>query len=135
MLGGPHELARRRRAEALEVARRASERSAAVVHGKMKRGLWSLATIASTAPWVGLLGTIRGIHDSFRGCDCSKESLLGAIFDGLSQAFVPVALGVMVALVALWCYKYLLSKVEAFDSDMESASIQLINQLSRPSTS
>jgi biopolymer transport protein ExbB/TolQ len=59
---------------------------------------------------------------------------MGAIFEGLSQALVPTAFGVMVALVALWSYRYLLSEVEAFDSDMESASIQLINQLSRLST-
>jgi biopolymer transport protein ExbB/TolQ len=128
---GPEELARRRRAEALEAARRASERSAAIVHGKMKRGLWSLATIASTAPWVGLLGTIRGFHDSFGGFDGSEKALMGAIFDGLSQALVPAALGVLVALVALWSYRYLLAEVEAFDFDMESASIQLINELSR----
>ena len=128
---GPEELARRRRAEALEAARRASERSAAIVHGKMKRGLWSLATIASTAPWVGLLGTIRGFHDSFGGFDGSEKSLMGAIFDGLSQALVPAAFGVMVALVALWSYRYLVAEVEAFDSEMENASLQLIDQLSR----
>jgi biopolymer transport protein ExbB/TolQ len=134
MLGGPEELARRRRAEALQVARRASERSAAVVHRKMKRGLWTLATIASTAPWVGLLGTILGVNNSFRGFDGSEDSLIAVIFDGLSQALVAAAFGVMVALVALWSYRYLVAEVEAFDSDMESASIQLINQLSRLST-
>jgi biopolymer transport protein ExbB/TolQ len=65
------------------------------------------------------------------GFNGSEKSLMGAIFDGLSQALVPTALGVLIALVALWSYRYLLGKVEAFDSDMESASIQLINELSR----
>jgi biopolymer transport protein ExbB/TolQ len=115
----------------LESARRASERSATVVHGKMKRGLWSLATIASIAPWVGLLGTIRGIHDSFGGFDGSKEALMVAIFEGLTRALMPTAFGVMGTLVALWCYRYLLSEVEAFDSDMENASLELMNQLGR----
>ena len=100
----------------------------------MKRGLWTLATIASTAPWVGLLGTILGVNNSFRGFDGSEDSLIAVIFDGLSQALVAAAFGVMVALVALWSYRYLVAEVEAFDSDMESASIQLINQLSRLST-
>ena len=132
MLGTPQEeIFRRRRTEALNAAKRASARSAAIVHGKMKRGLNSLATIASTAPWIGLLGTVRGFHDSFRGCDCSKESLLAVIFDGLSLALVPTALGIMVALAAMWCYKYLLTEVEAFDLEMESVSLELINHLAR----
>ena len=108
----------------MESARRASERSAVVVHGNMKRGLWSLATIASTAPWVGVLGTVQGINDSFLGFGGSKESLMAAKFEGLSRALAPTALGVMVALAAMWCYRYLLSEVEAFDSDMESAAIR-----------
>ena len=48
-------------------AQRASARSAAVVHGELTRGLNSLATIASTAPWVGLFGTVLGIYNSFGG--------------------------------------------------------------------
>jgi biopolymer transport protein ExbB/TolQ len=55
---------------------------------------------------------------------------MAAIFEGLSQALIPTAFGVMVALIALWSYRYLGAKVEAFDSDMENASLQLINQLS-----
>jgi biopolymer transport protein ExbB/TolQ len=51
------------------------------------------------------------------------------IFDGLSQAFVPCAFGLVVALVAMWCYRYLLAQVEAFDSEMEGASLQLIHDL------
>jgi len=97
----------------------------------MQRGLRSLASVASTAPWVGLFGTVLGIHNSFGGFNGSKESLMAAIFEGLSQALVPAALGLIVALVAMWCYKYLLTEVEAFDSDMENASLQLINQLGR----
>jgi biopolymer transport protein ExbB/TolQ len=50
---------------------------------------------------------------------------------GLSEALVPAAFGVMVALVALWSYRYLVAEVEAFDSEMENASLQLIDQLSR----
>ncbi len=125
MLGRPD------RAEALKFARRASARSAAVVHGELKRGLNSLAAIASTAPWVGLFGTILGIHSSFGAVNGSIASIMGYIFDGLSRAFVPCALGMVVALVAMWSYKYLLAKVEAFDAEMENASLQLINDLGR----
>jgi biopolymer transport protein ExbB/TolQ len=125
MLGGPEKTG------ALKAAKRASARSAAVVHRELKRGLNSLATIASTAPWVGFFGTILGIHNSFGAVNGSKESIMANIFDGLSQAFVPCAFGLIVALVAMWCYKYLLAEVEAFDSEMEGASLQLINDLRR----
>lgn len=122
---------RRTRAEALQCAERASFRAATVVHGEMKRGLASLATIASTAPWIGVLSTVRGIHDTFRGVNGSKESIMAAIFERLSQSLVPAALALVVALAAMWCYKYLLAEVEAFDSEMESASLQLISHLGR----
>jgi biopolymer transport protein ExbB/TolQ len=130
MKRGPEEV-RRSRAEALQSAERASLRAATVVHGEMKRGLGSLATIGSTAPWIGVLGTVRGIHDTFLGVNGSKESIMAAIFERLSQALVPAALGLFVALAALLCYKYLLAEVEAFDSEMESASLQLVNHLGR----
>jgi biopolymer transport protein ExbB/TolQ len=56
---------------------------------------------------------------------------MAAIFERLSQSLVPAALALVVALAAMWCYKYLLAEVEAFDSEMESASLQLINHLGR----
>lgn len=47
-------------------------------HARMKRGLGSLATVASTASFVGLLGTAIGIIDSFGGGAMQKEALMGA---------------------------------------------------------
>jgi biopolymer transport protein ExbB/TolQ len=121
------------RRDALDAAKRASAREAAVVHREMKRGLNTLATIVSTAPLVGLGGTILGINNSFLGVNGSKESIMAAMFEGLSKAFVPTALGLVVALTALWCYKYLRTKVDIFDFEMETASLQLINELSHVS--
>ena len=119
------------RRDALDATKRASARASAVVHREMKRGLNSLATIVSTAPLVGLGGTILGINNSFLGVNGSKESIMAAMFERLSEAFIPTAFGLAVALIALWCYKYLRSEVEIFRSEMESASIQLLNDLSR----
>jgi biopolymer transport protein ExbB/TolQ len=116
--------------DALDAAKRASARSATVVHGEMKRGLNSLATIASTGAWIGLGGTILGINNSFLGVNGSKESIMAVMFERLSEAFVPTALGLAVAITAMWFYKYLLAQVETFDHEMETASGQLINHLS-----
>ena len=106
-------------------------RTANLVHLEMRRGLNNLASIASTAPWVGLFGTILGINSSFKGFGSSKESIQAAIFEGLSHAFAPCAAGLIVALVSMWCYKYLVTEVEALDSDMEDATRRLLNDLSR----
>ncbi len=53
------------------------------------------------------------------------------MFDGLSQAFAPCAFGLIVALEAMWCYRYLLDEVETFDSEMKNAALQLMNDLGR----
>lgn len=121
--------ASRRRTEALNAARRSSMRSANVVHREMKRGLITLATIASTASWVGLVGTVPGILGSFVGTTGSQESIAWAVFGRLSNVLVPCALGLIVALVATLCHKYLLAEVEAVDLQMESASLQLVSDL------
>ena len=54
-------------AEVIEAAKRGLERSVAIVHAEMKRGLSGLATIGSTAPFVGLFGTVVGIINAFKG--------------------------------------------------------------------
>jgi biopolymer transport protein ExbB/TolQ len=126
---GEQEEPRRNRTEALTAAERASSRSAAVVHGELTRGLNSLVSIASTAPWLGLYGTVLGMNASFPGVNGSKESIMASMFEGLSEAFVPCAFGLMTALAAIWFYKYLLTEVEALDSEMQNASLQLINDL------
>ncbi|MGC9997174.1 MAG: MotA/TolQ/ExbB proton channel family protein, partial [Terriglobia bacterium] len=53
--------------ETIEASKRALERAAAIVHAELKRGVSSLATTGSTAPFVGLFGTVLGIINAFRG--------------------------------------------------------------------
>jgi biopolymer transport protein ExbB/TolQ len=95
----------------------------------MKRGLNSLATIASIAPWMGLLGTVLGFMHSFPAAGASKETIMAVFFSNASQAFVPTALGLIVALPALCSYKHLSAELESFTVEMEGASHQLRNGL------
>jgi len=83
------------------------QRSALVTHGEMKRALDSPATIAAIAPLVGLFGAVYGISDSFPGLGTDRATALGAIAQRLLIAGVTTALGLAVALLALWCYRYL----------------------------
>jgi hypothetical protein len=115
--------------EALEFALRAMKRSARVVHQEMSQGVNSLATVAAIAPFVGNLGTLIGIVNSFRGIAGQRETVMAAICGELSQACVPTALGLLVAVPSLWFYKYLTARVECFDREMKNASIDVLNLL------
>jgi biopolymer transport protein ExbB/biopolymer transport protein TolQ len=113
--------------ELIEAAKRGLERSVAIVHAEMKRGLSGLATIGSTAPFVGLFGTVVGIINAFKGIESSKASGLSAVAGGISEALVTTALGLLVAVPAVWAYNYFVNKVEAFDVEMDNSSMELVN--------
>ncbi len=113
--------------EVIEAAKRGLERSVAIVHAEMKRGLSGLATIGSTAPFVGLFGTVTGIINAFKGIQNSKATGLSAVAGGISEALITTALGLLVAVPAVWAYNYFINKVEAFDVEMDNSSMELIN--------
>jgi len=113
--------------QVIETAMRALDRSIAIVHAEMKRGLSGLATIGSTAPFVGLFGTVVGIINAFKGISAQKASGLSAVAGGIAEALVTTALGLLVAVPAVWTFNYFTNKVEAFDVEMDNSSMALIN--------
>jgi biopolymer transport protein ExbB len=114
-------------AEVIEAAKRGLERSVAIVHAEMKRGLSALATIGSTAPFVGLFGTVVGILNAFKGIEQQKATGLSAVAGGIAEALVTTAFGLLVAVPAVWAYNYFTNRVEAFDVEMDNSSMELIN--------
>jgi len=114
-------------AEVVEAAKRGLDRSIAIVHADMKRGLSGLATIGSTAPFVGLFGTVIGIINAFKGIEAEKATGLSAVAGGISEALVTTALGLLVAVPAVWAFNYFTNKCEAFDVEMDNSSMELIN--------
>lgn len=113
--------------ETIESSQRALERAQAIVHAELKRGLSGLATIGSTAPFVGLFGTVIGIINAFQGISTEKSTGLGAVAGGISEALVATAIGLFVAIPAVWVFNYFNSKVEGFDVEMENAGSELID--------
>jgi biopolymer transport protein ExbB len=105
--------------EQIEASKRALERAEAIVHAELKRGLGGLATIGSTAPFVGLFGTVIGILDAFRK---------------ISEALVTTALGLFVAIPAVMMFNYFTGKVEAFDVEMDNSSSELVDYFLKRST-
>jgi biopolymer transport protein ExbB/biopolymer transport protein TolQ len=113
--------------EEIEASKRALDRSEAIVHAELKRGVSSLATIGSTAPFVGLFGTVVGIINAFRGIASEKSAGLGAVSAGISEALVTTAVGLLVAIPAVWMYNFFTNKLEAFDVEMGNSSSELID--------
>ena len=93
----------------------------------MKRGVSSLATIGSTAPFVGLFGTVVGIINAFKGISTEKSTGLGAVAGGISEALVATAIGLFVAIPAVWMFNYFTNRIEAFDVEMGNSSSELID--------
>jgi biopolymer transport protein ExbB/biopolymer transport protein TolQ len=113
--------------EEIDASRRALERAEAIVHAELKRGISTLATIASSAPFVGLLGTVVGIINAFQGIAAEKSTGLGAVAGGISEALVATAIGLLVAIPAVWMFNYFSNRVEAFDVEMGNSSSELID--------
>jgi biopolymer transport protein ExbB len=113
--------------EQVEASRRALERAEAIVHAELKRGLSSLATIGSTAPFVGLLGTVIGILTAFRKINETKAAGLASVAGGISEALVTTAVGLFVAIPAVMMFNYFTGKVEAFDVEMDNSSSELVD--------
>jgi biopolymer transport protein ExbB/TolQ len=119
------------REELIEAASRGLDRSIATIHAELKRGLSGLATIGSTAPFVGLFGTVVGIMNAFRASGPARGAGITSVASGISEALVTTALGLLVAVPAVWCYNYFTTKVESFDVEMENSSMELVSYLVR----
>jgi len=122
-----HQLSSDISGEEIEASKRALERAEAIVHAELKRGISSLATIGSSSPFVGLLGTVLGIINAFKGISTEKSTGLGAVAGGISEALVTTAVGLFVAIPAVWAYNYFTNRVEAFDVEMGNSSSELVD--------
>lgn len=117
--------------ESIDAARRGLDRSVATIHAELKRGLSGLATIGSTAPFVGLFGTVVGIMNAFRASGPAQATGIQSVASGISEALVTTALGLLVAVPAVWCYNYFTTTVENFDVELENSSMELVSYLVR----
>ena len=97
------------------------------MHAELKRGISSLATIGSSAPFVGLTGTVLGIINAFKGISQEKSTGLGAVAGGISEALITTLIGLLVAIPAVWAFNYFTNRVEAFDVEMGNSSSELID--------
>ena len=96
---------------------------------QLKRGLGVLATIGSTAPFVGLFGTVVGIINAFRSIAATGSGGMSVVSGGIAEALVSTALGIFVAIPAVVAFNHFTGKMETFHVEMNRASNQLVNRL------
>ena len=92
----------------------------------LRRGLSSLASFASAAPFIGLFGTVVGIIDAFRVMAATGEGGIGAISSGIAEALMTTAVGLFVAIPAVLAHNYLNGRVEDLVVDMNDASSEIV---------
>jgi biopolymer transport protein ExbB len=93
---------------------------------ELRRGLSVLATVGSTAPFVGLFGTTFGIIEAFAMISATGSTGMGVISGSIAEALYTTALGLFVALPAIWAYNFALSRVDSFSADLDRARHQLL---------
>ncbi|HTM25176.1 MAG TPA: MotA/TolQ/ExbB proton channel family protein [Vicinamibacterales bacterium] len=115
------------REDLVDTVRRAIQRASALTANDLKKGVAALATIGATAPFVGLLGTVVGIITAFQGIAATGSGGLGAVSAGIAEALVETALGLLVAIPAVWFYNYLTGRIEYFNVEMDNSSSELVD--------
>ena len=113
--------------EEIESSKRALQRAIAIKSAEFKRGLSGLATIGSTAPFVGLFGTVFGIINAFTGMKSAESAGIGAVAGGIAEALLTTALGLAVAVPAVWLFNYFTGKVDGFIVEMDNSASELID--------
>lgn len=111
----------------VDAVNRQMERTKERETANLKKGLALIATTGSTAPFVGLLGTVVGIINSFQGLSSDGGGGLSSVAGGISEALVATAVGLLVAIPAVMAFNYFNSRVEGFQIDMNDVASEVIN--------
>jgi biopolymer transport protein ExbB/biopolymer transport protein TolQ len=96
---------------------------------QLRGGLGFLATIGSTAPFIGLFGTVVGIINAFQSIAAAGSGGMAVVSGGIAEALISTALGIFVAIPAVCAFNHFTGKIETFHVEMNRASTQLVNCL------
>ena len=106
---------------------RAVDRSSLRTVADLRRGLGALATVGSTAPFVGLLGTVAGIITAFQAMAATGSGGLGSVSAGIAEALVTTAFGLLVAIPAVMMFNYFTNRVEDMQVDLTDSANELLD--------
>jgi biopolymer transport protein ExbB/TolQ len=114
-----------------EVVNRAMERVKERELANLRRGLPVLATVSSSAPFVGLFGTVGGIITAFQKlADPTKGGGgIGTVSAGIAEALVTTAVGLGVAIISVWFYNYFTAKLDDMTIDIDETASELVDTI------
>ena len=98
---------------------------------KLEKKLLFLASVGSTAPFIGLFGTVYGIMNSFSAIAASKSTNLAVVAPGIAEALFATAIGLFAAIPAVMFYNKISSDISRVTSNLENFSDEFINYFSR----
>jgi biopolymer transport protein ExbB/biopolymer transport protein TolQ len=113
--------------EIVEAASRSVERATMLTTADLKRGVGSLATIATITPFVGLFGTVIGIIKSFHAMGLTGSGGIGAVSAGIAEALVSTAFGLAVAIPAAWMFNQFTGTLERMQIEMQNSASELVD--------
>lgn len=96
---------------------------------RLERGLLVIGTVASTAPFIGLFGTVLGIMQAFRDLAVADAESTTAVMSGISHALVATAVGLLVAIPAVVLYNVLVRRVKSLTSRVDSVGALVLSRL------
>lgn len=97
---------------------------------RLKKNLWVLGTVASSAPFIGLLGTVVGIIKSFESMAIAGTGGFAVVAAGISEALVATALGLGVAIIAVIFYNYFQTRIASLNSLFRIQVAKIIQSIS-----
>ncbi len=113
------------------LAKESLENATALLTAKLDSGVFFLAIISSVAPFIGLFGTVWGIMDSFFEIGNQGSASLPVVAPGIAEALVVTAMGLAVAIPAVFFYNYLIHKVERIEQDLDDFKETALSRLKR----
>ena len=120
---------RRRRREfgGVENVQRAMQRARTQEVTRLEHGLTFLATTASTAPFIGLFGTVWGIMNAFMGLSTTTSSSIQAVAPGIAEALIATAVGLAAAIPAVVMYNRFARQLRVLTAEMDTFGAEFLN--------
>lgn len=115
----------------LGLIERSLKRGAIEANSRLEETLSILASLGSLSPFIGLFGTVWGIIDAFTGLAKGGGASLEAVAPGIAEALVTTAIGIFVAIPAVWFFNYFSNDVSKINAEMESFGQDFLNVVER----
>ncbi|MBI2504312.1 MAG: MotA/TolQ/ExbB proton channel family protein [Candidatus Latescibacteria bacterium] len=115
----------------LEAAQDTIARAIVVMTGTLRRRLVTLATTATGAPFIGLVGTIMGLIRSFHTIAATQAGGISAVSGGIAEALVTTMFGIGVAIPAMWAHNFLADRIDAVSTELDNTAARIVERLLR----